>query len=113
MTFNAFIVHWTIDGFEVLKQELARAGFVTEPVEENLRAVVPLARVDEFAVICRSRFNAPQNYIDLQYPAERLTIILFRDAMFTITSAEENAQVQAWALARGLPPEQADWATSF
>jgi hypothetical protein len=113
MPFNAFIVNWTVDSFDELKRELSDAGFVFEPEGEHMRAVVPLARADEFAAICQKRLHAPQNYIDLQYPEVRKTVLVFRDAVFTITSSEENARVRAWALALGLPSEQSDWAISF
>jgi hypothetical protein len=113
MTFNAFVVNWTIEGFVELQQELSGAGFVVGPEREHIRIVVPSARVEEFAAICQRRLNVPQNYIDIQYPDERKTVLIFRDRIFTITSTAQNEQVKQWAMALGLPPEQADWATSF
>jgi hypothetical protein len=113
MTFNAFVVNWTIEGFAELKQELSGAGFIFEPEGEHMRIAVPSARVEEFAVMCQKRLNAPQNYIDIQYPDERKTVLVFRDRVFVITGAAQNEQVRQWAIARGLPPEQAGWATSF
>jgi hypothetical protein len=63
--------------------------------------------------LCQQHLNAPFNYVDLQFPAEKQTVIVFRGKTFVITSLEENAQAVQWALAQGLPEAQADWATSF
>jgi hypothetical protein len=104
-----------MDEYPRLKQELSGAGFefVCEGETEHIRVVVPYARVDEFATITRKYFNAPCNYIDVQFPAEKKTMIIFREQVFVIEDNAENERVKAWGIARGLPPHQADWPTSY
>jgi hypothetical protein len=115
MTFNAYILDWTMDGFARLKQELADASFPfdQETGSGNIRAAVPFERVQEFAGLCQKHLNAPFNYVDIQYPDEHKTVIIFRGKTFIITSREENERVRQWAIGLGLPPEQSDWGTSF
>jgi hypothetical protein len=115
MTFNAYIVDWTMDEFARFKQELAAASFpfTGESGSGNIRVTVPFERVQEFAVLCQKRLNAPFNYVDIQYPGEHQTVIVFRAKTFIITSREENERVRQWAIGMGLPPEQSDWGTSF
>jgi hypothetical protein len=113
--FNAYILDWTMDGFARLKQELAAASFpfVEEDGSGNIRVAVPFQRMQEFAALCQKRLNAPFNYVDIQYPGERQTVIVFRANTFIITSHDENERVRQWAIGLGLPPEQSDWRTSF
>lgn len=112
---NALIVHWTVNDYNGLKRQLAGTGFVLAPDtgSENLRVEVPYPRVHAFVTICQPHLNAPYNYIDIQFPTEKTTVLVFQEQVFTIQDAEENARVRAWAVAQGLPPEQADWGTSF
>jgi len=113
--FNAYVLDWTMDGFDQFKQELMDASFPfdRETGSANIRVAVPLARVQEFAALCQKRLNAPYNYVDIQYPDEHKTVIIFRGKTFIITSHEENERVRQWAIGLGLPPEQSDWSTSF
>lgn len=115
MDSNAYVLDWTMDEYDSLKQELSSAGFDFRPEGEtnDLRVTIPFERIGEAAAIIRPHLNAPCNYVDVQFQRERRTVIIFRDKVFTIASKAENAAVVAWALAQGLPPEQADWATSF
>jgi hypothetical protein len=115
MSFNAYVLDWTIDGFEDLKDALSAAGFAfrKEADSAHIRVTVPFARAQDFAVLCQPRLNAPCNYIDVQFPDERQTALIFRQKMFLVSSREENERVKQWALAQGLPPEQSDWGTSF
>lgn len=113
MQTNAFILDWTMDEYSRLKQELAEAGFEFVPEGEHIRVSVPFARVDQFAAITRPYLNAPYNYIDVQFPAEKKTMIIFREQVFVIEDDEQNERVKTWALNQGLPPHQADWPTSY
>lgn len=115
MSFNAFVLDWTMDDYSLLKQKLAAAGFQSQKVEdaEHIRVVVPFGRVDEFAALCQAHLNAPFNYIDVQFPAYKQTVIIFAQTVFLIDNLAENERVRQWAIALGLPPEQADWPTSF
>ena len=115
MAFNAFILDWTMDDYDGLKAELSTAGFgfAQETGTGHIRVAVPFARAGVFAETCQKHLNAPFNYVDVQFPEEGTTVIIFQAAAHFITSQEENDRVKAWALAMGLPPEQADWATSY
>jgi hypothetical protein len=115
MAYNAYIVDRTMDRFAQLKQELTDASFPfgEESGSKNISVAVPVERVQEFAALCQKHFNAPFNYVDIQYPSERKTVLVFRAKTFIITSREENERVRQWAVGSGLPPEQSDWGTSF
>ncbi len=115
MDANAYVLDWTMDNYDLLKQELSRAGFSYRPEGDtnDIRITIPFERVGEAAAILQSHLNAPYNYVDVQFPDERRTVIIFREKVFTIASQAENDTVVAWALARGLPREQADWGVSF
>lgn len=73
MSPNAFVLDWTMTDFAGLKAKLAAAkfAFVQRPDDESIRVDVPLPRLDEFAVLCQGHLNAPFNYVDIQYPAEK------------------------------------------
>jgi uncharacterized protein YbaA (DUF1428 family) len=114
-TFNAFIVSWSMDRYADLKTALSAAGIVFERADdtEHIRLAVPYDRVEEFAALVQSHLNAAVNYVDVQYPDRKTAVIIFRGAMHTLTNHEESERLKAWAIERGLPPDQADWATSF
>lgn len=101
--------------YEDLKQNLLKASFdfVKENDTEHIRVDVPIEKVDSFAKITQKHLNAPQNYIDLQFPENKKTLVIFRDKIFTITNNTENKEAKKWAISIGLPKEQADWAISF
>jgi len=115
MHLNAYMLDWTFDGFDDLKRALTAHGFALEPEPESphIRVAVPLDRVETFAGLVRPHFNARCNYVDVQYPAEGLTVLIFQEEVFRITTHAQDAQVRAWAIGVGLPPEQADWPVSF
>lgn len=115
MELNAYILDWTMTNYSLLKRQLADAGFALakEQAAEHLRVVVPFERVCIFAEMIQAHLNAPFNYVDVQYPAEKRTVIIFQQAMFTIINQVENECVRQWAIEHGLPSAQADWATSF
>jgi hypothetical protein len=113
--FNAYILDWTMNDYEILKQKLADAGFLYEKDEsgEDIRVTVPYEQLSSFASIVQKFLNATQNYIDIQYPDIKKTILIFRDKLFTITNDKENKEAQDWAISIGLPKEQSDWSTSY
>jgi hypothetical protein len=113
--YNAYILDWTMNNYDHLKSELADFGFsfVNETGTEHIRAAVPFERFTAFARLCQQHLNTPFNYVDIQFPDEKTTVIVFQKAIFVITDAHENEKVKQWAIDLGLPPEQADWATSF
>jgi hypothetical protein len=113
--FNAFVADWTMDDYAGLKRDLAESGFhfAKQVDAEHLRVLVPLERVSEFAALCQPHLNAPYNYIDIQYPQEKKTVLIFRQQLFIVSSQAENERVKAWAIALGLSPQQAEWGTSF
>ena len=115
MTHNAYILDWTMDDYDGLRATLSEAGFVfeRESPDEHIRVSVPFARVEAFAQLCQAHLNVPYNYVDIQYPDEEKTVIIFQQARFIIADIEENRRVQQWAIAQGLPPAQADWGVSF
>jgi hypothetical protein len=115
MDFNAYLLDWTMNDYTLLQQELTDAGFgfEREASSENIRVAVPVERLDDAARLIQRHLNAPYNYVDIQYPGSKLTVIIFLARRFTITSVDENEDAKRWAIAQGLPPEQADWATSF
>lgn len=115
MEFNAFMLDWTMSDYAELKRELADAGiaFENEGASAHIRAAIPFERLEEVARLIQPHLNAPFNYVDIQFPALKQTVIVFQRRQFTITSRMENAAAKRWAMEQGLPPEQADWATSF
>lgn len=113
MAANAYVLEWTMNNYDDLKTGLVRLGLSCEADGNDLRVQVPYARVADAARLFQQHLNAPYNYVDLQYPAARMTVIVFQERVFLIRNAEENRSAQDWAIAQGLPPEQADWGTSF
>jgi hypothetical protein len=113
--FNAFIVDWTMADYSQLQQTLADShfAFAKSGADDHLRVAVPFPRVQEFASICQKHLNAPCNYVDVQYPAENKTILVFQQRVFVLASHPDSDEAREWALSQGLPPSQADWATSF
>lgn len=115
MKTNAYILDWTMNDYEELKEELSVAGFASEQEQdsEHVRVEVPFEKVDEFAKLVQAHLNAPQNYVDIQYPEEKTTVVIFKDKSVHITSDDQNEEVRKWAMSIGLPKAQADWPTAF
>jgi hypothetical protein len=111
----AYILEWTMHEYDGLKQELVDAGFEFQQEGQtgNIHVDVPFEQIEMFGELCRRHLNATINYVDIQYPERRTTVIVFRQVTHFITNREQNKQVREWAIALGLPPEQADWGTSF
>ena len=77
MTFNAFILDWTMDDYDELKTALSEAHYVFKPegMTEHIRETVPFERVDLFGELCQQHLNRLTNYVDIQYPARKTTMI--------------------------------------
>ncbi|MEA3337146.1 MAG: hypothetical protein U9R25_14650 [Chloroflexota bacterium] len=115
MDFNAFIVAWTMHDFTQLKKKLTGNGFAfsREGQSEHIRVTVPIERLEVFASLCQAHLNEPFNYVDIQFSGQGKTAVVFQEKTFVITSPEENELVKQWAIGLGLPPEQAEWSTSY
>jgi hypothetical protein len=115
MDFNAYILDWTMNNYAQLKEKLTDSNFayVEEGESEHIRVAVPFERIEMFALLCQTHINSPDSYVDIQYPKERKTVVIFQQEIFVISSKEENDKVKKWAIDLGLPPEQAEWATSY
>lgn len=113
MPFNAYVLAWTMNDYPAFKAALCDSGIATLPDAEDIRLAVPFERLHEISRLLQSHLNAPFNYVDIQFPELKTTVIVFQQQIFTIRTAAENAEAQRWAIAQGLPPEQADWGTSY
>lgn len=114
MKYNAFILDWTMDNYQQLKAKLVKYGFAYVPEEEcrHIRVAVAWNYVAEFAVLCQEHLNQPYNYVDIQFPTERTTVVVFQTKTFFVRNTRENERVRQWALAQGLPTDQADWSVA-
>lgn len=112
---NAYILDWTMNEYDRLLARLEDEGFVLqkEDGKEHVRVAVPFSLVDEFAKLVQEHLNAPYNYVDIQYPDEKKTIVVFQNKKFVIENDEQNEAARKWAIDLGLPTAQADWAVSF
>jgi hypothetical protein len=115
MHYNAYILDWTMNNYDQFKKTLVDSGysFVVETGTEHIRVAIPFERFTHFARLCQTHLTEPYNYVDIQFPHEKTTVIVFRKVSFVITDPHENEKVKQWAIDLGLPPEQADWSTSF
>lgn len=113
MQFNAYVLNWTMNDYPALKAALAASGIAVQPDSEDIRLAVPFERLHEISQLLQAHLNVPYNYVDIQFPDLKTTVIVFQQQTFTIRSAAENAEAQHWAIAQGLPTEQADWGTSY
>lgn len=110
---NAHILERTMNNYSGLKKKLNSGGFESVPDGKNTRVNVPFDKISEFADIVRAHLNAPCNYVDVQFPKEKKTAVIFIEKTTIITNIKENEAVKKWAIAKGLPPREADWKTSF
>jgi len=111
---SAYILDWTMNDYDNLKFKLKNSGFEFEKAEkEHIRVTVPFNKIDSFVDIVQVHLNAPQNYVDVQFPDEKKSIVIFQAKKFVITNDKENEKVKEWAISIGLPTEQADWKTSY
>lgn len=111
--FNAYVLDWTMNDYSVLKTALKASGIAIQPEGERVRLRVPIELLHEISQLLQAHLNTLYNYVDIQFPHFNTTVIVFQQRMFTIRNAAENAEAQRWAIAQGLPPEQADWGTSY
>lgn len=112
---NAYILERTMEDYDGLKSELKEAGFEVEKEkgDNDIMVTVSRDRVSYFVPIIQKHFNEPFNYVDIKFPDMRLTVIVFRERIWEIDSAEINKEAQEWAISIGLPVKEADWPTFF
>jgi hypothetical protein len=115
MKSSAYILDWTMNDYPLLLDQLKDHDFEFEKEKnkEHVNVIVPLSQIDEFSKIIQNHLNAPFNYVDIQYPAEKKTVLIFQNKKFIIENKEQNDQVIKWAIDHGLPEKQAQWGTSF
>ncbi|MBI2410397.1 MAG: hypothetical protein HYV32_00680 [Candidatus Kerfeldbacteria bacterium] len=115
MITNAYILDWTMNEYNKLLAQLKEENFevIPEKNSEDVRVAVPFSRVDDFADRVMEHLNAPYNYVDIQYPIEKTTVVIFQQKKLFITNEVDNNAAKKWAIDQGLPVEQADWATSY
>jgi hypothetical protein len=111
---NAYILDWTMDEYDSLKQELSDSEFEFEQEEGkgHIKVTVPFDKKDDFGRIVENHLTVP-NYVDIQFPEEKTTVVVFQNNTFTINNQEKNEEIRKWAIEQGLPEEQADWVTNF
>ena len=98
MNLNAYILDWTMNEYKRLLTQLKEQNllFQKEADEEHVRVEVPSSRIDEFAEIVQAHLNAPFNYVDVQYPHEKKTVVIFQSKRFVIENDEQNGhQIEA------------------
>ena len=112
---NAYILDWTMNEYDKLKQKLTEQGFVFKKEENNehVRVAVPFEKINGFSQIVQAHLNATHNYVDIQYPDKKQTVVIFQEKQYNITNDQENEEAKQWAISIGLPVEQADWPTSY
>ena len=112
---NAYILDWTMNEYDRLLARLEDEGFIfqKEGDKENVRGAVPFSLVDNFTSLVQGHLNAPYNYVDIQYPDEKKTVVVFQNKKFVIENDEQNEMARKFAINLGLPTAQADWAVSF
>ena len=86
MNLNAYILDWTMNEYNHLLAQLKEQNFSfqKEDNEEHIRVDVPFSRIDEFTKSIQGHLNAPFNYVDIQYPNERKTVVIFQNKKFII-----------------------------
>jgi len=115
MNLNAYILDWTMNEYEQLLTQLEELNFLFQKESDNnhVRVDVPFAKINDFTKLVQAHLNAPFNYVDIQYPNERKTVVIFQSKYFIIESDKQNEEVRNWAINLGLPIEQADWGNSY
>lgn len=111
--YNAYVLERTINNYGELKQKLKEADFDFIKDRNNVRVKVYFDKVEKFYNLVRTYLNTSYNYIDLQFPKEKKTLLVFSDRLFYIANAKENEEAKKWAFSIGLPKEEADWPTSY
>ncbi|MSR85717.1 hypothetical protein EXS71_04790 [Candidatus Uhrbacteria bacterium] len=112
---NAYILERTMNDYAELKQALEQGGFTyqKEEADEDVTVTVPADQVGEFATVVQKHLNAPYNYVDVKFPNEKTTAIIFADRIYRINNPVIDEEAKVWAISIGLPKEQADWPTFY
>ena len=108
---NAYILERTINNYAELKQALEQAGFAyqKEETDEDVTVMISTDRVDEFAAIVQPYLNAPYNYVDVKFPDDKTTVIIFPGRIYRINNPTIDAEAKIWAISIGLPKKEAEW----
>ncbi|MCB9808821.1 hypothetical protein H6776_00280 [Candidatus Nomurabacteria bacterium] len=112
---KAYILDWTVNDYSSLLEILTEQAidFDIEQGTRNLIVNIPFTQLDLFSRIIQQQLNSPVNYVDIQYPEMKLTVIIFKSEVFKIKTEEQNKEIKKWAINNGLPVQQADWGVSF
>lgn len=104
-----------MNDYESLLAKLKNGNFpfIQDGEKAHAKVEVLFDRVNDFAMLVQAHLNAPYNYVDLQFPSERKTVVIFRDRVFFIENKKQSEKAKEWAIEQGLPVEQADWEESF
>ncbi len=111
--YNAYILERTIKNFEELEKKLKEAGFNFIKKNDNIKVNVSFDQIENFYNLAKNYLNSPYNYIDIQFPKEKKTVLVFSGRLIYMANKEENETVREWAISKGLPKKEADWATSY
>ena len=103
--------------YEEFKKELFDSEFFymkdEKTQKDHIGVNVDHKRINLFSEICQKYLNNEFNYVDVQFPVQGETVIIFREKVFFVKNNAENEIVKSWAIHKGLPAEQADWGKSF
>lgn len=112
---NAYILERTMNEYEELKDGLLQAGFEIEKEkdDEDIMVTVEHNRIKDFAHVVQKHLNEPFNYIDIKFPEQKLSVIVFKDRVYRIDNAKQNVEAKQWAVSIGLPENEADWPIFF
>jgi hypothetical protein len=114
MKTNAYVLNRTMNEYPRLLISLKEKGFLFLPdTDGDITVDVPFFLVEDFATLIQQHLNAPYNYVDVQFPDEKKTVLIFQNKKFIIENSEQNMAVKKWAIEEGLLLEQTDWSVSF
>lgn len=104
-----------MNDFDELKSELMQVDFEFEKAKnsDDIMVNVPLNRIFDFASIIQKYLNKPFNYVDVKFPDQKTTVIIFRERIFEIDNPEVDKNAKEWAISIGLPEKEADWPTFY
>ncbi len=115
MNTNAYILERTMNDCQCLLSALEQQKYVVspEPGSLDVRVAVDRSRVKDFSFLAQRHLNEPYNYIDVQFPERKETILIFKERLFVIQDAEGDARARDWAIAQGLPVAESGWSRSW
>ena len=112
---KAHILDWTMNNYEDLLASLKTEGFTITSEKDSKNVYISIAqkRLLLFIKFIQAHLNSTFNYVDIQYPESKQTVLVFKQEHFFINNERENENIKNWAVNHGLPEQQADWYTSF